>query len=132
VHEERFWQSLTEGAWVFRVLVIAIVIALLAFIALRIVMPMVNDRRTRRILLQGMSDDEASRGGADDNSPGSGDDSVAAQEAGSGAHTEAGTDPGSEANTEAGTDPGSEANTEAGTETESGTESETTKETETR
>lgn len=58
MHEDKFWESLANGAWVFRVLVIFVVIALIVFLVLRIVMPVVNDRRTRKILIAGMSDDK--------------------------------------------------------------------------
>lgn len=57
MHEDNFWESLTRGAGVFRVLVIVIVIALIIYVILRVVMPIVNDRRTRNILIAGMSDE---------------------------------------------------------------------------
>ena len=57
MHEDKFWESLTRGADVFRILVLICVISLIVFIVLRIVMPAVNDRRTRKILIEGMPDD---------------------------------------------------------------------------
>ena len=56
--EERFFQSLADGAGVWRLLLVVIAVALLIFVALRMATSAVADRRTRKILLDAMADDE--------------------------------------------------------------------------
>lgn len=58
MHEDKFWDSLTTGADVWRLVVIVLVVSLLLFVALRVATKAVADRRTRKILLEGMKDED--------------------------------------------------------------------------
>jgi Sec-independent protein translocase protein TatA len=68
--EERFFQSLAEGAGVWRLLLVVIAVALLIFVALRMATSAVADRRTRKILLDAMADEEDESPGRSEQRPG--------------------------------------------------------------
>lgn len=69
--EDRFFESLAEGAGVWRLLLVVIGVALAVFMFLRFVTPALTDRHTRKILLQGMSDETDSPNGQDEQRAGS-------------------------------------------------------------
>ena len=54
--EDRFFEALADGAGVWRLLIVVISVALAIFLFLRFITPALTDRRTRKILLEGMSD----------------------------------------------------------------------------
>lgn len=58
MHEDKFWESFAKGAEVWTLVVVILVVSLIVFVVLRITTGVVADRRTRRILNQGLSDDE--------------------------------------------------------------------------
>lgn len=58
MHEDKFWESFSKGADVWNIVVVVLVISLILFIVLRIATRAVADRRTRKILIEGMREDE--------------------------------------------------------------------------
>ena len=59
MHEERFWNSLTDAANVWKLLVVVVIVTLILFVVLRILTKTFADRRTRRILLEEMREADA-------------------------------------------------------------------------
>ena len=58
MHEDKFWESFAKGAEVWSLVVVILVVSLIVFLVLRLATGAVADRRTRRILNQGLSDDD--------------------------------------------------------------------------
>jgi cbb3-type cytochrome oxidase subunit 3 len=67
LHEDKFWESFEKGAEIWSLVVIVLVVSLILFVALRLSTKAMADRRTRKILLEGMKEDdgEAAQGERD-------------------------------------------------------------------
>lgn len=60
MEDEAFWTSLAEGAGVWRIVLVGVLVTLIVFFILRMAVGPMADRRTRRILEEGMKDDDRS------------------------------------------------------------------------
>lgn len=58
LHEDRFWESFSKGADVWSLVVVVLVVSLLIFLVLKLATRAVADRRTRKILIEGMKDED--------------------------------------------------------------------------
>lgn len=59
MHEDRFWNALAKSANVWSILVVVIIVSLIVYLVLRFLTGAVADRRTRRMIIDSMQDDQS-------------------------------------------------------------------------